>query len=78
MLTDGSENRRALLAKVSSSSGLLIKAFSYQSSLSSADFSSSLTFASPRRLSLYEHDLTGQQLISACILTQDGYRIIFG
>jgi hypothetical protein len=37
-----------------------------------------LTFASPRRLSLFEHDLTGQQLISACILSQDGYRILFG
>ncbi|TNV75036.1 hypothetical protein FGO68_gene6423 [Halteria grandinella] len=78
LIQDTTQNRRTILAKVTLSSGAVTKYFHYTTQPVTADYNTDTTMATIRRMSLYEDDLTTLQIVGACIVSQDGYRIHFG
>jgi|LauGreDrversion4_2_1035121.scaffolds.fasta_scaffold12443_8 hypothetical protein len=58
--------------------GAISKYFYYQTNLMGADYNTDKSIAVIKRMSLYEDDISTLQIISACIISNDGYRPHFG
>lgn len=78
LIQDTTQNRRAILAKITLSSGAVGKYFHYTTQSTSADYNTDQSIAVIKRMSLYEDDLSTLQIVSACILSGDGQKIHFG
>jgi hypothetical protein len=66
------------LAKITLTTGAVSKYFQYQTTLLSADYNTDNSIAVIKRMSLYEDDISSLQIVSACILSNDGNRPHFG
>ena len=75
LITDSGGIRRSILAKALFGTGVFQR---YYVHAPGTDYNSDSSVAVIKRMSLEENDLTGQHFISACIMSQDNYRIHFG
>ena len=77
-LQDANSNRRALLGRLSFTTGSISKYFQYQTSPLATALNTDSSFANIRRWSLYEDDVSTNLVIGTCILANDGSAIYFG
>lgn len=73
--TTNSNIRRAFLGKVAYSNGEMRRLYFY---IPGGSYNSDNSVAVIRRMNLFENELTNQHIISACIVSMDGFRIHFG
>jgi len=66
------------LAKITVATGAVSKYFFYQTTPLGADYNTDTSVAVIKRMSLYEDDISIQQIVIACITSMDGYRPHFG
>lgn len=78
MIQDANSNRRALLGRITLSTGAVSKYFQYQTSPLATNFNTDASFAAVRRMSLYEDDITTNLIVGACIMANDGSSLFFG
>lgn len=75
LITDSTSTRRVFLGKVSATNGAMARYYVY---IPGTTYNTDKDVAVIRRMNLYENDLTGQNIISACMMSFDGYRVHFG
>jgi len=78
MIQDANSNRRALLGRLTLSTGAVSKYFQYQTSPLATNFNTDSSFAAVRRMSLYEDDISTTLIVGACIMANDGSTSFFG
>jgi hypothetical protein len=74
MITDSTATRRVFLGKVAVSNGAMARYYVYQPG---GTYNTDKNVAVVRRMSLFENELTLQNIISGCLMSYDGYRIHF-
>jgi hypothetical protein len=75
MITDSTATKRVFLGKVAVSNGAMSRYYIYTPG---STYNTDKDVAVVRRMSLFENDLTLQNIISTCLMSYDGYRIHFG
>jgi hypothetical protein len=75
MITDSTATRRVFLGKVAMSNGAMSRYYVYTPG---GTYNTDKDVAVIRRLSLFENELTTQHILSACLVSYDGFRIHFG